>query len=87
MYSRWDTIRVTENGRSYCVKCKVPKQEKVIFEGFPRNIFCSKCGEVVSAEQGVTPDINDRVFCSDKHKIEFYEGKEICECCGVEIKK
>jgi len=82
---RWDTVKVTASGRSFCIKCKVPEKEEIIFEGFSRNIFCSKCGKIVSEEQKKTPDINDRVFCSDEHKDEFYKRVETCECCGKEI--
>ena len=85
---RYHTVRVTVNGRSYCVKCNVPEKEEVIFEGFSRSIFCSKCGKIVLEDQRIpNPDINDRVFCSDEHKNEFYKRTAIktCECCGIEI--
>jgi len=83
--NKYEIVKVIKSGKFYCSNCKIPEGEELIFEGLLRNIFCSECGEIVPENQRKTPDINNRVFCSDEHKTEFYKRVGVCKCCGVEI--
>lgn len=82
---RYAVARVTKSGKIYCSKCEIPKNEEVVFKGLLKEVFCSKCKEMVLEAQKRIPDINGRVFCSDEHKRSFYKKVETCKCCGIEI--
>jgi len=88
---RYEKVKVTADGCCYCFKnnCAyggIPEEKEVVFTGYLENIFCHKCGKVVSEDRRES-DQNDRVFCSDSCSADFYKGVRTCCSCGREIKE
>ncbi len=85
---RNDQIIVSENGDIYCYKnnCAYGAPEDVERKKvYINEMFCSKCGKLVSGEERKPDIINDRVFCSDNCRSGFYSNIRACKCCGIEI--
>jgi len=82
-------IAVTDNGRVYCYEASchnnIPANENVVYDGFFSEIFCAKCGEIVSTGRR-KPDVSGKVFCCEGHERFFYENTRRCTKCGCELR-